>query len=103
MVARASQTTQKLPRNTDAGRRAVHDAARRQILDVVPNGVVTMIFTQEMARERTRDALTFAQEQRVVSQLRSLQRAKRNERKAERRLIEAWQARNAVESALEAR
>jgi hypothetical protein len=62
-----------------------------------------MIFTQEMARERTRDALTFAQEQRVVSQLRSLQRAKRNERKAERRLIEAWQARNAVESALEAR
>jgi hypothetical protein len=62
-----------------------------------------MMFTQQMARERTRDALVFAQEQRVVSQLRTLQRAKRNELRAERRLVEAWRARDAVEAALETR
>jgi hypothetical protein len=62
-----------------------------------------MIFTQEMARERTRDALAFAQEQRVVSQLRTLRRAKRNELRAERRLVEAWRVRDAVETALETR
>ena len=62
-----------------------------------------MMFTQEMARERTRDALVFAQERRVVSQLRTLQRARRNELRAERRLVEAWRARAAVETALETR
>jgi hypothetical protein len=62
-----------------------------------------MIFTSELARERTRDSLKFAEEQRLVSQLRTLQRARHNERRAERRLIEAWRTRDAVETALETR
>jgi hypothetical protein len=59
-----------------------------------------MLFTYELARERTRDALELAQDLRFASQLRTLERAKRNERRAERRLIEAWRARDAVETAL---
>jgi len=62
-----------------------------------------MIFTQEMARARTRDNLELAQDLRVVNQLRTLHRVRRNERKAERRLVEAWRARAAVETALEIR
>ncbi|HEY1622782.1 MAG TPA: hypothetical protein VGG16_03210 [Streptosporangiaceae bacterium] len=57
----------------------------------------------ELARERTRDNLELAQDLRVVCQLRNLQRVIRSERKAERRLIEAWQARQAAEAALETR
>jgi hypothetical protein len=62
-----------------------------------------MFYTHEMARERTRETLQFVQDQRVAYQLRTLQRARNNERKAERRLIEAWRARDAVETALETR
>jgi hypothetical protein len=62
-----------------------------------------MIFTYELARERTRDALELAQDLRIAGQLRTLERAKRNERRAERRLIEAWRTRDAVETALESR
>jgi hypothetical protein len=62
-----------------------------------------MNFTQELARERTRDNLELAQDLRVAGQLRNLRRLRRNERRAERRLIAAGQARHAVESALEAR
>ena len=62
-----------------------------------------MFYTHEMARERTRDTLQFAQDQRMAIQLRALQRARQNERKAERRLIEAWRARDAVEATLQTR
>ena len=62
-----------------------------------------MYYTHEMARERTRDTLQFAQDQRIASQLRTLRRARQNERKAERRLIEAWRARDAVEATLQLR
>ena len=62
-----------------------------------------MFYTHEMARERTRDTLQFAQDQRMAIQLRTLQRARQNERKAERRLIEAWRARDAVEATLQTR
>jgi hypothetical protein len=58
------------------------------------------MFTEELARERTRDQLELARDLRVAGQLRALERAKRNERKAERRLVEAWRARAAVESVL---
>jgi hypothetical protein len=62
-----------------------------------------MYYTHEMARARTRDTLQFMQDQRMGNQLRTLQRARQNELKAERRLIEAWRARAAVETALETR
>jgi hypothetical protein len=62
-----------------------------------------MIFTHELARERTRDNLELARDLGIASQLRALQRVRRNERRAERRLIEAWQARDAVETALAGR
>jgi hypothetical protein len=62
-----------------------------------------MHYMHELARERTRGNLELAQDLRVVCQLRNLQRVIRSERKAERRLIEAWQARQAAEAALETR
>jgi hypothetical protein len=61
------------------------------------------MYTEELARERTRENIELARELQVVTQLRTLQRARRNAMKAERRLIEAWRIRNAVETALETR
>jgi hypothetical protein len=52
----------------------------------------------ELARERARDQLEIARELRQSHQLRALRRARHSERKAERRLLKAWQARAALES-----
>ena len=49
-----------------------------------------MLFTEQLARERTRTNLEHAEQLRTVRRLRTLRRASRLERKAERRLLEAW-------------
>jgi hypothetical protein len=61
------------------------------------------MYTQELAHERIRENIELARELHVANQLRTLERARRNAAKAERRLIEAWRIRNAVETALETR
>jgi hypothetical protein len=61
------------------------------------------MYTEELARERTRENIELAHELYIASQLRTLQRVRRNALKAERRLLEAWRIRNAVEAALETR
>jgi hypothetical protein len=59
-----------------------------------------MRLTMDLARERTRSHLQLAEEMRVTSGLRALRRARRIENKAERRLLEAWQARDDLETVL---
>jgi hypothetical protein len=59
-----------------------------------------MYLPQELASERTRRHLELAEQIRFSRKFRALSRAKRNERKAERRLVEAWRARSALESTL---
>jgi hypothetical protein len=54
----------------------------------------------ELVRERTRSQLQEAAEAHTVRRLRALTRARRNERKAERRLMAAWRARSELEAAL---
>jgi hypothetical protein len=54
--------------------------------------------TQELASERTRSHLELAEEIRCVRRLRALSRARRAERKAERRMVEAWRTRSALEA-----
>ena len=58
-----------------------------------------MLLTQELASERTRSHLELAAELRCGRRLRALSRARRAERKAERRMVEAWRARSALEDA----
>jgi hypothetical protein len=52
----------------------------------------------ELADERIHRNLELAEEIRISRKLRALSRAKRTERKAERRLLQAWQARSALEA-----
>jgi hypothetical protein len=54
----------------------------------------------ELARERTRSHLEISSQLKASRQLKALKRARRVERKAERRLLEAWQARSALEENL---
>ena len=49
-----------------------------------------MYFTEQLARERTRSHLQQAEQLRYSRRLRTLRRALRLERRAERRMIEAW-------------
>ncbi len=49
-----------------------------------------MVFTEQLARERTRSNLEQAEQLRYSRRLRALRRARRLERRAERRMIEAW-------------
>lgn len=56
-----------------------------------------MLLTQELASERTRSHLELAQEIRWARRLRALSKARRAERKAERRMVEAWLTRSALE------
>ena len=49
-----------------------------------------MVFTEQLARERTRDNLEQAEQLRYSRRLRALHRARRREQRAERRMIEAW-------------
>jgi hypothetical protein len=46
--------------------------------------------TEQLARERTRSSIKEAEQLRYSRRLRTLRRARRLERKAERRMIEAW-------------
>jgi quinol monooxygenase YgiN len=57
-----------------------------------------MQLTQELASERTRSHLELAEEIRCARRLRALSRARRAERKAERRMVEAWRTRDALEA-----
>jgi hypothetical protein len=62
-----------------------------------------MLFTEQLARERTRSNLKQAEQLRRARRLRTLRRAQRLEQRAERRLIEAWRRtaslREVIESA----
>ena len=49
-----------------------------------------MVFTEQLARERTRGNLEQAEQLRYSRRLRALRRARRLEHRAERRMIEAW-------------
>ena len=49
-----------------------------------------MVFTEQLARERTRGNLEQAEQLRYSRRLRALRRARRLEHRAERRMIAAW-------------
>jgi hypothetical protein len=57
--------------------------------------------TELLARERTRSHLEEAERARYSRRLRTLRRASRLERRAERRMIEAWRRAADLRSALE--
>jgi hypothetical protein len=57
--------------------------------------------TELLARERTRSHLEEAERLRFSRRLRALRRASRLERRAERRMIEAWRRAADLRSALE--
>ena len=50
-----------------------------------------LLMNQELASEKTRTAIEQAEQYRLSRRLRMLRRATRIERKAERRLLAAWQ------------
>jgi hypothetical protein len=52
----------------------------------------------QIASERTRDNIELAEQLRASRRLRMLRRAQRTERKAERRLVAAWQRSADLES-----
>jgi hypothetical protein len=56
--------------------------------------------TQELVSERTRSQLVLAEQIRQGRKLAALRRARRTERKAERRMLAAWRARSAIEAAI---
>jgi hypothetical protein len=62
-----------------------------------------MYLTEELAKERSRTRIKQAEQLRHSHRIRALRRARRMERRAERRLIAAWRRaaklRDAVESA----
>jgi hypothetical protein len=59
-----------------------------------------MYVTEELVSERIRSHLKVAEQDRWRRRYRALSRARRTERKAERRLVEAWRARSALEATL---
>jgi hypothetical protein len=60
-----------------------------------------MFYTQELAAERTRSNIELAQQLKYSRHLRLLRRARRMERRAERRMIAAWRRAAELRSALE--
>ena len=54
------------------------------------NGVVSMYLVEELAAEQSRSTMERAERMRPSRQLLMLRRARRMERKAERRLMKAW-------------
>jgi hypothetical protein len=60
-----------------------------------------MIFTEQLARERTRSNLEQAEQLRYSRRLRTLRRARRLEHRAERRMIAAWRRTAEVREAIE--
>jgi hypothetical protein len=83
-------------RAADQGRAAgnAHDAN---------NGVISMHLVADLAREENRSKIELAERRRPTRRLLALRRARRMERKAERRMIEAWrraaELRDTLESA----
>ena len=59
-----------------------------------------MYLTETLVSERIRSQLELAEQIRFTRKYRALSRARRAERKAERRLLAAWQARSALEATL---
>ncbi len=57
-----------------------------------------MYVVAQIASERTRDNIELAEQLRVSRRLRMLRRAHRTERKAERRMVAAWQRSADLES-----
>lgn len=55
---------------------------------------------EELASERTRSHLELAEQIRWGRKLAALRKARRSERKAERRMVAAWRARSAIEAAI---
>ena len=59
------------------------------------------VFTEELARDRTRSMLEEAERLRYSRRLRMLRRARRLEHRAERRMAQAWRRAAELRSALE--
>ena len=70
-------------RAVDGGRAAgnAHDAH---------NGVISMHLVEVLAAEETRRKIELAEQLRISRRLLTLRRARRMERKAEHRMVEAW-------------
>jgi hypothetical protein len=60
------------------------------------------MYTELLARERTRSRIQEAQQLRYTRRLRALRRASRLEVRAERRMVQAWRRAAEIRSALEA-
>jgi hypothetical protein len=60
------------------------------------------MYTELLARERTRSRIQEAQQLRYTRRLRALRRACRLEVRAERRMVQAWRRAAEIRSALEA-
>ena len=60
-----------------------------------------MYAMEELVRERTHDRLELAEQLRHSRRLRTLRRASRMERKAERKMFEAWRRAAELRSGLE--
>jgi len=59
------------------------------------------VMEQQLARERTRDNIELAEQLRFSRRMRTLRRARRMERKAERRMIRAWRRAAELRSEIE--
>ncbi|MGH3226705.1 MAG: hypothetical protein ACRDPY_49855, partial [Streptosporangiaceae bacterium] len=64
-------------------------------------GLVMLLKNEELANEQIRSAIRLAEQLRPSRRLRMLRRATRMERKAERRLLEAWQRAEELRGALD--
>ena len=60
-----------------------------------------LLKNEELANEQIRSAIQLAEQLRPARRLRMLRRAARIERKAERRLLEAWQRAEELRGALD--
>jgi len=56
---------------------------------------------EQLASERTRDSIELAEQLRYSRRMRTLRRARRMERKAERRMIRAWRRAAELRSEIE--
>jgi hypothetical protein len=59
------------------------------------------MYTELLARERTRSRIQEAQQLRYTRRLRALRRASRLEARAERRMVQAWRRAAEIRSTLE--
>ena len=63
--------------------------------------MLLMTQAQELASDRARSAVELAEQIRLGRRLRMLRRARRIERRAERRMLEAWRKAERLRGALE--